>query len=129
MCDESPLSYKFFFIIINIIVIIINHHHHHYIIQEVEGSLDHRISALEAKFNTYVSKHMSDMELSLDQSVKHKIRGIEDVYVSKAQQLHEELKVEKGAWMIPFLILVVLMIGGAVGVYLFYEKMRKMHLL
>jgi len=97
--------------------------------KEVEGSLDHRISALEAKFNTYVSKHMSDMELSLDQSVKHKIRGIEDVYVSKAQQLHEELKVEKGAWMIPFLILVVLMIGGAVGVYLFYEKMRKMHLL
>ena len=81
------------------------------------------------KFNTYVSKQMSDMEVSLDQSVKHKIRGIEDVYVSKAQKLHEELKVEKGAWMIPFLILVVLMIGGAIGLYLFYEKMRKMHLL
>ena len=55
---------------------------------------------------------MSDMEVSLDQSVKHKIRGIEDVYVSKAQQLHEELKVEKGAWMIPFLndILIVMMV-------------------
>jgi len=97
--------------------------------KEVEGSLDHRITALETKFNTYVNKQMSDIEVSLDQSVKHKIRGIEDVYISKAQKLQNELKVEKGAWMIPFLILLVLMIGAGVGLYLFYEKMRKMHLL
>ena len=41
----------------------------------------------------------------------------------------EASKVGDGAWKMPFVIVVVIVLGGAVGLWMFYEKMRKMHLL
>ena len=86
---------------------------------------------LEDFFDNHLTRKIDNIAYALERSVTNKLQEVEGTYVSKAHTLHEDLKVgKKGqAWMIPFLILVVLMIGGVVGVYLFYEKMRKMHLL
>ena len=88
----------------------------------------------------HLTEHIDTLHASLNRSMASKLRDEEDTHISKlADNLHknlnfkeeeEEKKLGGGpAWMIPFLILVVLMIGGAIGLYLFYEKMRKMHLL
>ena len=100
--------------------------------QEVQGTLDDRIDVLEDFFDNQLSRKIDNIEYALERSVTNRFHEVEGTYMSRAQSIHEELKVEekKGpAWMIPFMILVVLMIGGAIGLYLFYEKMRKMHLL
>lgn len=65
-----------------------------------------------------VEKKMLNIETSLDRKM------------SRLQSQAEDLgKESAGSWKLPFLILVVLMLGAAVGLYFFYEKMRKMHLL
>ena len=101
--------------------------------QEVQGTLDDRIDVLEDFFDNQLSRKIDNIEYALERSVTNRFHDVEGTYMSRAQSIHEELKIEekKGrpAWMIPFMILVVLMIGGAIGLYLFYEKMRKMHLL
>ena len=86
---------------------------------------------LEDFFDNHLTRKIDNIAYALERSVTNKLHEVEGTYVSKAHTLHEDLKVgKKGhAWMIPFLILVVIMIGGAVGLYLFYQKMRKMHLL
>ena len=82
------------------------------------GSLDSRLTALELQTKGAVEKKMLNIETSLDRKM------------SRLQSQAEDLgKESAGSWKLPFLILVVLMLGAAVGLYFFYEKMRKMHLL
>jgi hypothetical protein len=98
----------------------------------VTAALDERVNTLDGRMSYHLTEHIDTLYASLNRSMASMLQYKEDTSImSKAQQLYEDLKVEKKgqAWMIPFLILVVLMIGGAVGLYLFYEKMRKMHLL
>jgi len=59
----------------------------------------------------------------------NRLHEVEGSYITQATLVHEDMKIDKRSWLIPFLILLVLMIGAGVGLYLFYEKMRKMHLL
>lgn len=65
-----------------------------------------------------VEKKMLNIESSLDRKMNR--------LQSQADEFGKE---NAGAWKIPFMILVVLMIAAAIGLYFFYEKMRKMHLL
>jgi len=95
----------------------------------VQGTLDDRIDLLEDFFDNQLSHKMSNIEYALERSVTSKLNVAEGTYISKAHSMHEDLKIDKGAWMIPFLILLVLMIGAGVGLYLFYARMRKIHLL
>lgn len=82
------------------------------------GSLDARLTALELQMKGSVERKMLNIESSLDRKM------------TRLQSQAEELGKESAhSWKIPFLIIVVLMIGAAVGLYLFYERMRKMHLL
>jgi hypothetical protein len=84
----------------------------------VAGSLDSRLTALELQMKGTVEKKMLNIETSLDRKM------------SRLQtQADEYGKENAGSWKIPFIILVVLMVAAAIGLYFFYEKMRKMHLL
>ena len=92
--------------------------------------MDHRIDVLEDRFDNQLSHKIANIEYALERSVTLKLNAAEGTYISKAYSMHEDLKVDKGgAWMIPFLIMLVLMIGAGVGLYLFYARMRKMRLL
>jgi hypothetical protein len=86
--------------------------------QEVAGSLDARLTALEQQMKGNVEKKMLNIESSLDRKMNR--------LQNQAAELGKE---QAGSWKIPFLILVVLMIAAAIGLYFFYERMRKMHLL
>mmetsp|Transcript_19585 Transcript_19585/g.42492 ORF Transcript_19585/g.42492 Transcript_19585/m.42492 type:complete len:107 (-) Transcript_19585:200-520(-) len=86
--------------------------------KEVDGSLESRLTALESQMHGNVERKMSNIEDSLDR----KMTRLE----SQAEGLGRQ---NAGSWKIPFLILALLLVLGGVGLYLFYEKMRKMHLL
>ena len=86
--------------------------------QEVEGSLEKRLSALELQMKGNVERKMSNIETALDR----KMTNLE----SKATEL---TKNDSGSWKLPFLLLVMVMIAGCIGLYMFYLKMKKMHIL
>jgi len=86
--------------------------------KEVAGSLDSRLTALEMQMKGSVEKKMMNIETSLDRKMTR--------LQSQADEFGKE---NAGSWKLPFLILVVLLVAAAVGLYFFYEKMRKMHLL
>jgi hypothetical protein len=97
----------------------------------VTAALDERVNTLEGRMSYHLTEHIDTLHASLNRSMSSMLVKGDTNIMSKAHTLHEDFTVDKKgqAWMIPFLILFVLMIGGAVGLYLFYEKMRKMHLL
>jgi predicted PurR-regulated permease PerM len=104
-------SYLFVFVFMFFVAVI-------YLVQEVAGSLDSRLTALEQQMNGQVNKKMMNIENALDRKM------------SNLEQKAEEFSKEGAtSWRLPFLILLVLMIAAAVGLYLFYERLRKMHLL
>ena len=86
--------------------------------QQVSESLDSRLTALELQMKGTVEKKMMNIETSLDRKM--------DRLQTQANELGKE---SAGSWKIPFMILVVLMIAAAVGLYFFYENMKKRHLL
>ena len=84
----------------------------------MEGSLEKRLSALELQMKGSVERKMSNIERALDR----KVSTIET-------KTNEITKIESGSWKLPFLILAMVMVAAAIGLYLFYLKMKKMHIL
>lgn len=87
----------------------------------MSGSLDSRLTALELQMKGTVDRKMSNIESSLDR----KMSQLEN----KASDLGRDSVAAAASWRWPFIILVTIMIAGAIGLYMFYLKMKKMHLL
>lgn len=66
-------------------------------------------------------------------SVERKMSNIESALDRKMTNLEvkatELTKTDSGSWKLPFMILVMIMVAAAIGLYLFYLKMKKMHIL
>lgn len=86
--------------------------------KEVEGSLETRLSALEMQMKGSVERKMSNIESALDR----KMTRIE----SKASEI---VQTGSAAWRLPFFILLVVFLASAGGIYYFYRRLQKMHLL
>eukprot|EP01039_Chlorochromonas_danica_P003611 gene3612-3954_t len=87
--------------------------------KQVEGSLESRLSSLELQMKGGIEKKMSNIESALDR----KMNRIE----TQASEL-----VQTGSsdgWKLPFLFLLLVIVVAAVGLYMFYLKMKKMHIL
>ncbi len=85
----------------------------------MEGSLEKRLSALEMQMKGSVERKMTNIESALDR----KMTNLE----SKASEIAQTSVAS--SWKLPFFILVVVLGAVGVGLYLFYLKMRKMHIL
>ncbi len=84
----------------------------------MEGSLESRLSALELQMKGSVERKMTNIESALDR----KMNRIE----SKTTEL---TKNNGGSWKWPFIILVIIFIAAAGGLYYFYLRLQKMHIL
>lgn len=91
----------------------------YYLSQEVEGSLEKRLSALELQMKGTVERKMTNIETALDR----KMNTLE----SKATEIVQTSS--SSSWKLPFFILIVVLGAVFVGLYLFYLKMKKMHIL
>lgn len=110
-------------------------------IEEKSHNNDDKIVDLEAKIKTFIFDHL-DMELEdklddLEENVQSKVdrqlfnveKKFDKNMGAKHQKLEEASSKGAGSWKIPFAILLVLIIASGVAMYLFYLKIRKMHLL
>lgn len=87
--------------------------------QEVEGSLESRLSALELQMKGQVDRKMINIESALDRKMNK--------FETKASELAKSGG--EGGWKLPFFILVAVLVAVGIGLYVFYQKMRKMHFL
>lgn len=87
--------------------------------KQVEGSLESRLSALELQMKGGIEKKMSNIESALDR----KMNRIETQASELAQTGSSD------GWKLPFLFLLLVIVVAGVGLYMFYLKMKKMHIL
>jgi len=90
--------------------------------KQVDGTIAERLNVIERQLKGTVDRKITSMGDNLERKL--------DVKVDK--------KVEKGAttggggsgdWKIPFAILLLLFVAGAIAFYRFYEKMKRSHIL
>lgn len=65
-----------------------------------------------------VERKMSNIESALDRKMTRMESKTSEMAQSNA-----------GAWRLPFMVLLVVIIGAAIGLYYFYLRLKKMHLL
>jgi hypothetical protein len=82
--------------------------------KEIDGSLETRLNRLENQLNGNMNRKVKGMESDLNQRLSATL---------------EATKTSAGSWKIPFLIIVVLLGGAAIGLYFFYRNLLKKHLL
>jgi hypothetical protein len=73
---------------------------------------------MEHKMRVIVDGQMNNIESSLDR----KMSSLEDKTATIANK-------SDGSWRLPFLFLLIILIGAGVGIYMFYRHLLKMHLL
>lgn len=86
--------------------------------QAVDGTLDKRLTSLELQMKGSVERKMSNIESSLDRKMSNMESKASNIVNSNA-----------GSWKIPFLILLIVLAAGGVGLYMGYRNLLKKHLL
>lgn len=61
--------------------------------------------------------------------MNRKVKGMENDLTNKIEATLEITKSTAGSWKIPFLIIVVLLALGSIGLYVFYKNLLKKHIL
>ena len=82
--------------------------------KHVDGSLQERLNRLE---------------LQLNGNMNRKVKGMENQLNSKITSLESTAGKDTGSWKVPFLIIVILLIGAAIGMFVFYKQLLKKHIL
>jgi ATP-dependent Zn protease len=92
--------------------------------KEVEGALDHRLSVLEELFDQVLGERSQSAEYSLYKSLGTQLKDIEDLHMTKINDMSIIRQRNNDAWWYPFLVLVVIMIILFIILFLIYRRMN-----
>ena len=80
----------------------------------IEGALKTRITAVENQIKA---------------SVDNKVRTLTKELHDNMANTRKDAEQSAGGWKLPFLIMIVIVIGAGIGLYLFYQNLKKTHML
>lgn len=95
--------------------------------RKVDGTIAERLNHIERQLKGTVDRKITNVADNLERKL--------DVKVSKsaasnaASAANAQIDSSNGDWKIPFLMLFLLFVAGAIGFYRFYEKMKRSHIL
>jgi mannose-binding lectin 2 len=104
-------------------------------LEKREDKSEGRIEILEADVKKQIDEDLENrlnrLELQINGNLNRKVRGMES---NLNKQFEESMATTlsnsgAGAWKVPFMIVVVLLIGAAIGLVVFYQKLKKRHIL
>lgn len=72
---------------------------------------------------------LNRLENQINGNMNRKVKGMESDLNQRLTATLEATKSTASSWRIPFLIIVVLLVGAAIGLYFFYKSLLKKHLL
>ena len=85
-------------------------------------SVHPRLSSIESQMHGVVDRKFMNMEAALDNKLNIAVE-------EKASEIKNSVPKGGVSWHLPFFFLLLLVIGAGVAMWLFYQKIRKMHLL
>lgn len=102
---------------------------------------DEKVEELENKIKDLAEKHLNGavadrlegVQNAVNGNIDRKILNVDNKFQKAMKKKHEDLTKEHqtrmGTWKLPFLLLVVVVIGALIAMYMFYIKIKKTHLL
>ncbi len=82
--------------------------------QNIEGTLANRLTAVEDAMKRTLDSRIGNLNMAVGKTMDQKLK---------------ESSIDAQGWKLPFLIIVVLLVAAGIGLYLFYNHLRKTHLL
>ncbi|CAE7667960.1 unnamed protein product [Symbiodinium microadriaticum] len=102
-------------------------------LEKREDKSEGRIGSLEEEIKKHVDgsvqERVNRLEQQLNGNMNRKVKGMENQLNSKITNLESSAGKDTGSWKIPFLIIVILIIGAAIGMFFFYKQLLKKHIL
>ena len=111
---------------------------------EIEGSMENRLKTLERTMDSQLVRKVANMEQNISDRVARKVKSSEKKEAYKEKRNQEtinfmsdeelevrlrELEAKTGGWRWYINILFLLYIGGVVGAFYAYKKLKKSHIL
>lgn len=94
-----------------------------------ESRLDLIEEAIRKNVDSTLRSSLSHVERTIKNNVEAKLDYLKSELSDKLDDTARISKADSQSWKIPFIIVVVLLGSFAVGLYLYYEYLRKKHLL
>ena len=82
--------------------------------KEMEGTIQARLQSLENQMTG---------------NMNQRVRGLENKMGKQIESSLESSRSSAAGWKLPFLIVVLVLIVAAIGLYMFYMKLKKIHML
>jgi lectin, mannose-binding 2 len=94
--------------------------------KQVEGTLAERLNVIERQLKGSVDRKITSVSDNLQKKIDVKV---EKTAASRAAAATGATAANSGDWKIPFAILLLIFVAGAIMFYRFYEKMKRSHIL
>ena len=100
-----------------------------------EDKAEDRIGSLEAEVKKQLDENLENrlnrLELQMNGNLNRKVRGLESNLNKQFEESMANTLTDAGAggWKTPFLVVVVLLISAGIGLVIFYQKLKKRHIL
>jgi lectin, mannose-binding 2 len=104
-------------------------------LEKREDKSEDRIVSLEAEVKKQLDENLENrlnrLELQMNGNLNRKVRGLESNLNKQFEESVANTLADSGAggWKMPFLAVVVVLLAAAIGLFIFYQKLKKRHIL
>jgi mannose-binding lectin 2 len=96
--------------------------------EKSEGRLDNLEEMVSATVQGTIEDRLRKLENQLKGQINQKVTRVER-QIEKDMNKLEKLGSSAGSWKVPFILMLLVMIAAGIGMFMFYRKMMKIHLL
>lgn len=104
-------------------------------LEKREDKSEDRIGSLEAEVKKQLDENLENrlnrLELQMNGNLNRKVRGLENNLNKQFEESVANTLNEAGAggWKLPFLVVIVVLVAAGIGLIVFYQKLKKRHIL
>merc|ERR1712000_36178 len=96
---------------------------------KAEGRIEDLEAVIKKEVDGTLESRLNRLELQLNGNMNRKAKGMESQLNKQLESSLESSMTSAGSWKLPFLIIVVLLLASAIGLFIFYKKLIKRHIL
>lgn len=98
--------------------------------KQVDGTIAERLNVIERQLKGTVDRKITNVADTLERKLDVKVEKSATKAANTAASIAANTSSSNNSdWKIPFLMLLLLFVAGAIGFYRFYEKMKRSHIL
>lgn len=76
-----------------------------------------------------INSRLQSLENQMTGNLNQRVRGLENKMGKQIESTLETTRSSAGGWKLPFMIVILVLIVAAIGLYMFYMKLKKIHML